>query len=133
MKPSLKSVPTIESVTLALVLAKDEEQQAHDRRVALEEQLAALMPCAVLEGTRQEIVGDYRVSIRYGVTRKVDSDKLQALWATLPEPAQGAFRWKADVALPKLRALQELQPQTYALLVDTLGFDFIDLVEPEAA
>lgn len=119
MKPAtkLKPVPTLESLTRDWLDAKERERQANAERLAIEVQIAEALPSANAEATCARDVGEYRVSVRYGVTRKVDSDALQRIWPSLPEEAQAAFRWSAAPALPKLRALQDLRPDVYAKLV----------------
>lgn len=112
----LKPAPTLESLTLALVLAKDEERALIERRRALEDQIAEMLPTDALEGSISCEVGDYRIAVKRGLTRSVNTPKLQEMWETLPPKAQEAFRWSAAVALPKLRALQEYMPADYARL-----------------
>ena len=138
MRPAVKlqAAPTLESLTLAWLMAKEREAAANAERLQVEQQLVALLP-GESEGTTSQIVSDYRVSVRYGVTRKVDSDKLRELWADLPSKAQEAFKWSAAVALPKLRALQEYMPAEYARLAAVIETKpskasvSVDLVEKE--
>lgn len=112
----LKPASTLESLTLALVLAKDEERTLIERRRAIEDQIAEMLPTDALEGSISCVIGDYRIAVKRGLTRSVNSDKLRDLWDTLPTKAQEAFRWSAAVALPKLRALQEYMPAEHAKL-----------------
>lgn len=112
----LKPASTLESLTLALVLAKDEERALIERRRAIEDQIAEMLPTDALEGSISCVIGDYRIAVKRGLTRSVNSDKLRDLWDTLPTKAQEAFRWTAAVALPKLRALQEYMPAEHAKL-----------------
>lgn len=129
---------TIESLTLAWLKAKENEAAANAERLQIEQQIVAMLP-GEIEGTASREVSDYRVSVRYGVTRKVDTTRLQAMWDTLPAKAQEAFRWKADLVLPKLRALQEYMPTEYARLAAAIETKpakpsiSIELVEREAA
>lgn len=116
----LKPVPTLESMTLAWIMAKQHEDAARAERLAIEQQIVAALPGAHPEAIRLQVVGGYRVAVKYAVTRRVDSERLQAMWGELPPQAHGAFRWKAEVALPKLRALQELLPDVYAQLVPAI-------------
>lgn len=112
----LKPAPTLKSLTLALVLAKDEERALIERRRALEDQIAEMLPTDALEGSISCEVGDYRIAVKRSLTRSVNTPKLQEMWETLPPKAQEAFRWTAAVALPKLRALQEYLPAEHAKL-----------------
>ena len=112
----LKPASTLESLTLALVLAKDEERALIERRRALEDQIAEMLPTDALEGSISCVIGDYRIAVKRSLTRSVNTPKLQEMWETLPPKAQEAFRWTAAVALPKLRALQEYLPAEHAKL-----------------
>lgn len=58
------------------------------------------------EGT----VKDEEFNLTFKVTRKVDTDALQAVWADLNPNTQKAFKWSADVDLKQLRALSDLDP-----------------------
>lgn len=140
MRPAtrLKTAPTLESLTLAWMKAKKHEAAANAEHLQIEQQLVAMLP-GESEGTTSQVVSDYRVSMRYGVTRKVDSDKLRDMWSDLPAEAQDAFRWSAAVALPKLRALQELRADLYGRLAAVIETKpakasvSIELVEKEVA
>lgn len=105
----------LETLTAEWLAAKADENAANKRRGEIEAQITALLPVST-EGTVNAQVGEYRIGVRYGVTRKVDTEKLQAMWGQLGAKAQDCFKWKADVALPKLRALQEYVPAEYTKL-----------------
>jgi hypothetical protein len=94
--------------------AKTDEKTANERRLLVEQQIAAVLPSQASEDTRHAEVDGHKVSVKYGVTRKVETEKLQANWDKLSPMAQAAFKWKADVTLPKLRALQDMLPDEYA-------------------
>lgn len=111
---------TMEAFTLAWNMAKQEEADANTRRLAIEQQIVAMLPAAEVEDTQSTEVADYRVSVKYGVTRKVDTVKLQGLWESLPAAAQKAFRWKSEVDTKNLRALKEFAPADYARVVGVL-------------
>ena len=93
-----------------LAEAKQAEAAARDTRIAIEEEILAHFEAPVTgEGSKTEV----RVTVAWKVTRKVDTDALQAAWTTLPANAQKAFRWKADTDLKQLRALQDLDMAGY--------------------
>ena len=128
------------TLTTQWLEAKAEETAANKRRIDIEAQIAASLPCTDgAEGTRSEQIGEYKVAVRYGVTRKVDSDRLQTMWGDLGVKAQECFKWSAAVALPKLRALQEYVPAEYARLAACIEVKpskpsvSIEVVEKEAA
>lgn len=105
------SIPSpLTQLVSALREAKTLEDRAKANRLAIEEQIIALVPpCDGLEGTTK-LAG---LTITYKVTRKVDSDALFAAFNTLNEHAQKAFRFKAEVALTQFRALQEFDPAEF--------------------
>lgn len=104
------------ALTAQWLEAKAAEAKANATRVAVEMMIAAELPAHGPEDTRKAELDGFRVAVRYGVTRKVDTEKLQAMWDELPAKAQEAFKWKADVSLPKLRMLQEFMPVDFAKL-----------------
>jgi hypothetical protein len=111
-----KPTEDLATLTASWLKLKQTEADAASARLAVEQRMCALLPGPTAECTAVGEVPGFRVSIRYGVSRKVDSDALQAIWDTLPPKAQEAFRWKADVALPKLRALKDYLPAEYTKL-----------------
>lgn len=104
-------VNILEALIERLRKAKAEEASARDARVAIEEEiLAHFMPPESGEGSKSEGA----LSVAWKLTRKVDTDALQAAWADLPANTQKAFRWKGDIDLKQLRALQDLDAASYA-------------------
>lgn len=102
---------TLQTLEQRLRDAKAKEAAARDERVAIEELIVArFAPPEGGEGTSKE----GGLSITWKVTRKVDTDALQGVWTDLPINTQKAFRWKADIELKQLRALQELDAGAYA-------------------
>lgn len=61
------------------------------------------------EGTHQ----DEDFTITWKLNRAVDTDRLTADFDDLPDNAQRAFRWKAEVNLAYLRSLSEIDPTAY--------------------
>ena len=112
----LKPAPTLESLTLALVLAKDEERTLIERRRAIEDQIAEMLPTDALEGSISCVIGDYRIAVKRGLTRKVDSNKLRKIWDDLTPDQQDCFNWSATIALPMMRGLQKFSATDYAAL-----------------
>jgi hypothetical protein len=51
--------------------------------------------------------------INWKLTRTVDTQAVQNAWEHLGLNSQKAFRWKAEVDLAQLRALQSLDPEAY--------------------
>lgn len=110
--------PSMADLMSAWQEAKAEESAANAKRLEIEKLMVAQIPAPEGdEGTVSMVVGDFKLGVRYGVTRSVDSEKLQSMWETLPAKAQEAFTWKASVSTPKLRALAEWAPADYQKLV----------------
>lgn len=88
--------------------AKALEKQANERRIDIENQIAALV------GVREEGVtslecGDYKIKTTGKLTRSVNSDELQAYWGNLPSEVQKCFTWKASVDTKTLRSIESLR------------------------
>ena len=93
-----------------LAEAKHQEAAARDTRLAIEEEILAHFEAPPTgEGTKTE----GRVSVAWKVTRKVDT-ALADHWAELGKNAQQAFKWKPDIDLKALRALQQMDADGYA-------------------
>ena len=94
-------------LVIALRHAKLAEASANAARLEIERQIVTRFPApATGEGMHK----DAEFSITYKVTRSVDTDALQAAWATLGTNAQKAFKWSADLDLKAYRALVEMDP-----------------------
>jgi hypothetical protein len=104
------SAPTAAMLVADLRAAKAAETAAMARRLAIEADLVGLF--AVPEGG-EGTHKDEEFSITWKLTRKVDTEAVQAAWNALAANTQKAFRWKADIDLKNLRALQELDLGAY--------------------
>lgn len=100
--------------------AKAAEDIARERRLAIETLICHEMPASAPEEALKAEINGYRLRVIYKVNRSVDSERLQQLWDALPDKARECFRWKAEVKLRELRAVQELLPDTYAQLVPAI-------------
>ncbi len=102
----------------ALITARIDAKAAEDRAIAnrrqIDEMIAAAMP-GEDEGTVSDTIGAYKVSVARKVTRSVNTETLTAVWPTLPQSVQAAFRWKADLDIKQLRALESVAPDQYRL------------------
>jgi len=87
--------------------AKQAEAQAVEFRRSIESQIVS---CFAVPDGGEGTVKDEEFSIKYSVTRKVDTEALQAAWAALSPNTQKAFKWSADVDLKHYRALIDLDP-----------------------
>jgi hypothetical protein len=101
---------TISNLVEQLRQAKLAENEAKNERLRIEglitEQFAKPESN---EGTHN----DEDFSITWKLNRSVDTDRLAADYDDLPDNAQRAFRWKAEVNLAYLRQLSEIDPASY--------------------
>lgn len=108
-------LPPLEVLLASLRAAKQMEDAAAAQRLDIEKQI--LLHYAGQEKTEGSITDkDHGITLTYGVTRKVDSDALSRAWNALSENVQKAFAWEAKVVTKTLKAIQELDPKTYAQL-----------------
>ena len=101
---------TISELTILLRKAKQAETDAKAERLRIEglieEQFAK-------PESGEGIHKDEEFSITWKLNRTVDTDRLAADFDDLPDNAQRAFRWKAEVNLAYLRTLSEIDPSAY--------------------
>ena len=101
---------TISELATMLRKAKQAETDAKAERLRIEglieEQFAK-------PESGEGIHKDEEFSITWKLNRTVDTDRLAADYDDLPDNAQRAFRWKAEVNLAFLRSLSEIDPSAY--------------------
>lgn len=95
---------TLHELKAAWLAAKEAETEANTRRLAIEQQMLALLPTQD-EGTATD--KDTGISVTYKITRSVDTVAIQRDWQKLPAAAQGVLRWKVDLDTRAYRALSE--------------------------
>lgn len=100
----LVSEPTLETLAIAWMQAKAQENKARDRRVEIETNIAALMPVKD-EGAVSEKADGMKISVTYKLTRKANTMNLRTCWDQLSDEAKACFVWKADVATSALRSV----------------------------
>jgi hypothetical protein len=100
----------IEALTQKRRAAKREEELAAERRKAIDEELAKLLPKPAGGKTASYKFNDgelsIKVSVEHGTNVKVDTDAVQRDYANLPAQVQEAFRWKAELVAAKFDALE---------------------------
>ncbi len=104
---------SLAELTVAWRAAKAAEIAATEDRRQIEESILTFIPKQD-EGT--VTVDD--VSVTYKMTRKVDTQALQAAWQSMPEHAQKCFRWKAEVETKELRAVMGLDEKAYRIAAE---------------
>ncbi len=99
---------SISELIAARIAAKRAEDAAVNARRDIDKQLAELMRDANKpEGTVSTKVDGFKLSVVYKIDRKADSDALSKSWDKLPIDVQNAFKWKADVSVSALKALDD--------------------------
>jgi hypothetical protein len=105
MSAVVKETPaTLGALIPQWVEAKRQEIIAIQARRDIDKQIVALMPKKD-EGTESKDVGFFKVSVSYGIDRKVDSKKLDDEYDQLSTAVQNAFRIKYEVAAKEYKAL----------------------------
>lgn len=101
----------MEQITFAaLIAARIEAKRAEDVAISarreIDAQLAARLAIAdKVEGAVSHKTDGFKVTVTYGLTRKVDTDALTKSWQALPAAVRAVFRWKADVSVTELKKL----------------------------
>jgi hypothetical protein len=93
----------VDVLTAEWLALKHEEKMLQARRRAVEDELL-MHVAAVPEGT---VHLNDRIKIQFKLTRKVNSDALDAIWDKLPDNIQDAFEWEAKPILKELRKVQD--------------------------
>jgi hypothetical protein len=96
--------PTLPELSAAWLTAKADEDLARAARLEIEAAIVAALP-GPDEGTKTEKLPNIKVSVTRKLNRTVDSDALSEDWKELSPAVQSAFKWKADLSLTALRAL----------------------------
>jgi hypothetical protein len=101
---------TLTELVAALRAAKSAETAAKNDRLRIEGLITdQFAKPESNEGTHN----DEEFKINWKLTRTVDTQAVQNAWEHLGLNSQKAFRWKAEVDLAQLRALQSLDPEAY--------------------
>lgn len=107
---------TIETLARSWLEAKREEDAARERRQAIAKAIAEALPSDEQEMTERRVFGNLKLVITRKLLRSVDSSlSLSKDWAQLPHEVHEAFRWKPEVNLKALRALEFAAPEKYAI------------------
>ena len=105
---------TVETLARTWLEAKRDEDAAKARRQAVAQRLVELLPSDELEMTERRVFDNIKLVITRKLNRSVDKT-LSADWANLPRTVQESFRWKAEVDLRNLRALEFANEADYAI------------------
>jgi hypothetical protein len=96
---------TLDALIQERIFVKGEEDKLAERRRGIDAKIVLLCGEHNAEGTVTKKTEGHKVSVTFGITRKVDTENLRLGWDALTPAAQAAFRWKAEAAVPQLRAL----------------------------
>ena len=108
----------IEMVADKIVELKRREAIAKEERAMLEEQLAKEISDRV-EGTASLVAGSYKVTVTSKLTRTLDYPAYQAIEADIPEGVRCVVRFKPELDLKKLRAMDAVRPGFSAAFITT--------------
>ena len=92
----------VDVLTAEWLNIKHAEKELQKRRRAIEDELLTHI-AAVKEGT---VHINQSLKAQFKLTRKVDSDALDAIWDKLPDNIQAAFEWTAVPVLKELRKVE---------------------------
>ena len=92
----------VDVLTVEWLALKHEEKLLQARRRAVEDELLTHI-ANPKEGT---VHVNQSIKVQFKLTRKVDSDALDAIWDDLPGNIQNAFEWTAVPVLKELRKVE---------------------------
>ena len=92
----------VDVLTAEWLNIKHAEKELQKRRRAIEDELITHV-ATVKEGT---VHINESLKAQFKLTRKVDSDALDAIWDKLPDNIQAAFEWTAVPVLKELRKVE---------------------------
>ena len=98
--------PQLQELCRQRWLAKKAEDEAAARRKDIDAQIAeALKKPELTEGTASEKLEGFKVSVTYGITRKLDTEALRNDWTKVPAAVQACIKWKSEVSTTEFRKL----------------------------
>ena len=109
---------TLAHVLPSWIQAKEDERKAIEHRRSLDKMIQDLLPKKD-EGSISQADGDYKVTVTYKLDRKLDTEKLQESWGYLPESAQRAIKWKADLSTSIFRTLADSDKSALSKYITT--------------
>ena len=122
MKTNLKLAhppKTPELLAQAWLDAKAEENAARAKRVEIEEELLAILPCREEGSQTSKLENGMRVVTEGRMTRSIDAKVLQDDWNDLPAIIQGTFHWKPDLKITCFKSLDDDHKSLIAKYVTT--------------
>jgi ABC-type lipoprotein release transport system permease subunit len=108
---------TIHDVAADLMVARALEKTATEQRVAMEEELIALLGGAKIEGADTHHIGPYKVTITGKLNRKLDLKKYDQIVDRIPE-ALRPVKVKRELDVTGIKYLANNEPEIYAMLAN---------------
>jgi len=99
--------------------AKAEENAARAKRIEIEEELLAILPCREEGSQTIKLENGMRVVTEGRMTRSIDAKVLQDDWNDLPAIIQGTFHWKPDLKITCFKSLEDDHKALIAKYVTT--------------
>ena len=113
MNATTTEVSEIDQLAFDLEAAKTHELHAKEARLAIEEKIVSLMEKKE-EGTVSTKTEFYKVSVTFGVDRKVDAEIARSLADEMDaERYARVFRWKPEVSVSELKYLKDNNPEVF--------------------
>lgn len=122
MKTNLKLAhppKTPELLAQAWLDAKAEENAARAKRIEIEEELLAILPCREEGSQTIKLENGMRVVTEGRLTRSIDAKALADDWNDLPAIIQGTFHWKPDLKITCFKSLEDDHKALIAKYVTT--------------
>ena len=111
---SITTVTELDQLAFDLSAAKAEEAKAREARLAIEEKIVALTEKRE-EGTVSTGTEFYKVSVTFGIDRKVDAEIARSLADEMDaERYARVFRWKPEVSVTELKYLKDNNPEVFS-------------------
>ena len=99
--------------------AKAEENAARAKRIEIEEELLAILPCREEGSQTIKLENGMRVVTEGRLTRSIDAKALADDWNDLPALIQGTFHWKPDLKITCFKSLEDDHKALIAKYVTT--------------
>jgi len=122
MKTNLKLAhppKTPELLAQAWLDAKAEENAARAKRIEIEEELLAILPCREEGSQTSKLENGMRVVTEGRLNRSIDAKALSDDWNELPAIIQGTFHWKPDLKITCFKSLEDDHKALIAKYVTT--------------
>ena len=113
MNATTTEVSEIDQLAFDLEAAKTHELHAKEARLAIEEKLVALVEKKE-EGTISKKGDYYKLSVTFGIDRKVDPEIARSLADEMDrEQYNRVFKWKPEISITELKHLRDNKPEVF--------------------